>query len=87
MACPFSVGIWNAVFDWLDISMVIPTDIVQLYEQMGFFIRATKIKRWKFLFWHVTCWCLWNVKNEIIIKGGIADAGNTFSKKKMLSWQ
>ncbi|KAL5179182.1 hypothetical protein HKD37_01G000537 [Glycine soja] len=81
------MGIWNVVFDWLGIFTIILADIVQLYQQMGFYKKGAKVKRMKFLFWHVTSWSLWNARNSIIFRDGTLDAASIIARIKMLSWQ
>jgi len=54
------------VFRWLGIYIVLPQHVGHLYNQIGHSIRGAKIKRLKKVFWHATCWSLWNARNNVI---------------------
>lgn len=85
--CSFNSKIWYVVLAWLGVSVVLPNDAKSLFIWMGGFVRVRRVKRLIFIFWHVTVWCLWNLRNQIIFKSDSIEFLACMAHIKIISWQ
>ncbi|GAU10013.1 hypothetical protein TSUD_415800, partial [Trifolium subterraneum] len=85
--CSFSVQIWQAVFRWLGLVVVIPPNMFVLFDCLIGAASNKKIRKGYALIWHATIWMLWKSRNEIIFSNGVKDSEKVFDEIKLLSWR
>jgi hypothetical protein len=84
--CPFAMKVWAAVFNWIGISIVIPTT-PSLFEIVKGSARNMKIRRGYLLIWHATIWSIWKTRNSTIFASGLFSARDIVEDIKVMSWK
>jgi hypothetical protein len=84
--CPFSNGIWNAVFCWLGKTYQTGVEGWNHFKLFGNLVRVKDGGRVRHLIWLVTTWKLWNLRNNVIFNGVIPDASSLLDDIKTSSW-
>ena len=64
-----------------------PPHIDHLYDQIGHSIGGVRNKRTKMVFWHTTCWMLWNARNNAILNSVESEPGGILVAIKSVTWQ
>ncbi|PNX60666.1 hypothetical protein L195_g052047 [Trifolium pratense] len=80
--CEFAAQIWNAIFRWLGLVIVIPTNFFLLFDCLTGAACNKKVRKGYVLIWHTTIWRLWKSRNEIIFSNGIKDPDKIIDKIK-----
>jgi hypothetical protein len=86
-SCQYSIGIWNAISNW--IGKVIPTgvDYCTHFLLFGDLVRLKKGSgRVSRLIWLATTWSIWKLRNDVIFNGVTPDASNLVNNIKTISW-
>jgi hypothetical protein len=85
--CDFAVIVWNAIFRWIKVIIVLPPNLFLLYDCL---IGAAPNKRIRYgysVIWHATVWMLWRSRNEIRFANGVKDVEKVVENIKLLSWR
>ncbi|MCH92943.1 F-box family protein, partial [Trifolium medium] len=85
--CEFASQIWNAVFRWLGLVIVIPPNISLLFDCMTGAAPNKKVRKGFALIWHARVWMIWRSRNDIIFSNGVKDPGRVIDDIKLLSWR
>jgi hypothetical protein len=87
ISCDFASKVWNAVFRWLGVTIVLPPD---LFILLACFIAAAPTKKMVkgfALIWHATVWSIWRSRNEISFANGAVDLIKVVDEIKLQSWR
>ncbi|GAU40143.1 hypothetical protein TSUD_163120 [Trifolium subterraneum] len=87
MFCDFAGQIWNAIFRWLGLVLVIPPNFFLLFECFTGAAANKKIRKGYALIWHTTIWMLWKSRNDIMFSNGVIDVEKVIDDIKLLSWR
>lgn len=87
LLCNFTSSLWSAIFTWMGVDLILPQDILSLYSQLGACVWGRKFITWRHMFWHVTCWSVWNLRNNIIFREGSIEFVDGLQKIKSTSRQ
>jgi hypothetical protein len=84
--CPFSQGVWAAVFRWL--GKTLPTNIVgwNNFLLFGELVKTKKGARVSHLIWLATTWNLWKLRNNVLFNDALPDASSLVDDIKAFSW-
>lgn len=85
-SCSRVYGVWLAVYQQLGVSCVLHNEVVPHYVQHGALFRGKRLKKIKFLIWHVVTWSIWLLRNTIIFRGGVFDFCGPMDLIKVRSW-
>ncbi|KHN24887.1 hypothetical protein glysoja_028733, partial [Glycine soja] len=86
--CNFTSNMWYVIFAWLGVVMLLLQDIQTLYDQVWKCFRDKKVKRLKHLFWHASCRCICNMRNNTIIRNStFAEPMGCIQQIKSILWQ
>jgi hypothetical protein len=85
--CDFASMVWNAVFRWLGVTIVLPSDVFILFDYLTAAAPNRKIAKGFGLILHTTVWMIWRSRNEISFANGTRDLYQVVDNIKMLSWQ
>ncbi|KHN33915.1 hypothetical protein glysoja_031777, partial [Glycine soja] len=58
-----------------------------IYNLIDSLVLGENVKKWRYLIWHYTCWCMWKHRNDIIFKGHTFDGGELLGGIKINSWE
>ncbi|GAU48925.1 hypothetical protein TSUD_301800 [Trifolium subterraneum] len=85
--CDFAGQVWNALFRWLGLVIVMPPNIFLLFD--CFTGAAVNKKFWKgyALIWHAAIWMIWKSRNDIIFSNGVIDLEKVIDAIKLCSWR
>jgi hypothetical protein len=84
--CDFALSVWKAIFQWLGIVIVMPSNLFTLYECFIAAAGPKKVRSGFALIWHVTVWSIWNSRNNVLFSNGVIDPVEVFDSIKLLSW-
>jgi hypothetical protein len=85
--CDFAVKVWQAIFRWLGVVIVLPPNLPVLYDC---FVASAKSKLGRVgfsLIWHASVWSLWKSRNNCIFSNGVVDYGEVVEAIKLASWR
>jgi hypothetical protein len=85
--CDFASSVWNAIFRWLGVIIVLPSDLFVLFDYFTGSAPNRKVGKGFSLIWHTTVWMIWKSRNEISFANGVRDAGKVIEDIKRLSWR
>jgi hypothetical protein len=85
--CDFAMRVWNAIFRWLGLIVIIPPNISMLFECFTGAAGSKKLRSGYSLIWHATVWMIWCSRNKIIFSNGVADPEEVVEEIKLLSWR
>ncbi|CAJ2668249.1 unnamed protein product [Trifolium pratense] len=84
--CLFMQQVWRKIFSWMG---CVSYHYVEGWHHFNFFGDIMKSKRGpkvKHLIWLATTWCAWNLRNNIVFRGAIADLALLVDQIKLISW-
>ncbi|GAU26515.1 hypothetical protein TSUD_361480 [Trifolium subterraneum] len=87
MYCNFAAQVWNSIFRWIGVTIVIPPNIFLLFDCMRGAAPNNKIAKGFSLIWHTTLWVIWKSRNSISFGSGTIDLGQAVGEIKLLSWR
>jgi hypothetical protein len=64
--CDFALRVWKAIFRWLGIVIVIPSNLFLLYDCFVSAAGPKKVRSGYALIWHVTVWSIWRVQGIML---------------------
>jgi hypothetical protein len=85
--CNKSIRVWYEVCKWLGVLMVMPPDIMTLFDCFNGVVRNKKIKKGFLLVWHTVIWVLWRTRNDVIFNGITKEPMEVVEEIKVLSWK
>jgi hypothetical protein len=85
--CDFASLVWNAIFRWLGVIIVLPSDVFVLFDCLTGAAANKKIGKGIALIWHTTVWRIWKSRNEISFNDGVKDLGKVVDDIELLSWR
>ncbi|KAF1861525.1 hypothetical protein Lal_00025877 [Lupinus albus] len=85
-SCDLSYAVWQLIYKWLDISVVLPLDPIQhLMCHMGM-VKDRKL--WKFwsVIWFASIWAIWLSRNDFIFNNVRPSLLHILDSAKVNSW-
>jgi hypothetical protein len=64
--CPSAISIWNEVFRWLGVEVVMPPNLFVLFESFRSSAKNARARNGYLMIWHATLWSIWKVINNTI---------------------
>lgn len=80
------LSLWRSVYCWIGLSVVLFHLGPAHYIQHGFLLGGRKLKRSKYILWHVVVWSIWIMRNNIIFSQGSVDFSEILHCIKLRSW-
>ncbi|MCH93908.1 pantothenate synthetase, partial [Trifolium medium] len=87
MFCDFAAHVWNAIFRWLGVVIIMPPNLFMLLENFMGAAPSNKIGKGFSLIWHTTVWRIWRSRNELCFANGVKDLEKVVDDIKLLSWR
>jgi hypothetical protein len=84
--CNKTIRVWYEVCRWLGVVIVMPPDIMTLFDCFSGVIRNKKVKKGFLLVWHTVIWSLWRARNNAIFNGILKEPLEVVEEIKVLSW-
>jgi hypothetical protein len=85
--CDFASKVWNAIFRWLGIILVLPPDLFILFDYFTAAAPTKKMGKGFALIWHATVWSIWRSRNDLSFANGVVDVLKVVDDIKVLSWR
>jgi hypothetical protein len=79
--------VWYEVCRWLGVLIVMPPDIMTLFDCFSGVIRNKKVKKGFLLVWHTVIWSLWRARNDVIFNGILKEPLEVVEEIKVISWK
>jgi hypothetical protein len=67
--CNKTIRVWYEVCKWLGVLIVMPPDIMTLFDCFSGVVRNKKVRKSFLLVWHTVVWSLWRARNDVIFNG------------------
>ncbi|GAU44350.1 hypothetical protein TSUD_129240 [Trifolium subterraneum] len=68
--CPSAMKVWQEVFRWLGVVIVIPPSMLVLFELVRGSARNKKTRLGFLMIWHASIWCIWKARNNALFANG-----------------
>jgi hypothetical protein len=85
--CNVAHRVWIDIFKWLGMMIVMPSNIMSLFDIVSDSVKNKKFRRGVLLIWHTTIWSLWIARNNVIFNGIVKDYSEIVEDVKVLSWR
>jgi hypothetical protein len=85
--CNFAHRVWYAIFKWLGVVIVMPPNIMTLFDYFCDLVHNKKKKSGFRLVWHTVVWSIWIARNNAIFNGVVTDPLDLVEEIKVLSWR
>jgi hypothetical protein len=79
--------VWYEVCRWLGVLIVMPPDIMTLFDCFNGVVRNKKVRKGFLLVWHTVIWSLWRARNDVIFNGITKEPLEVVEEIKVLSWK
>jgi len=73
VTCRVVSRVWYDIFRWLGWELVLPRDLLGLFEGYCVFPRRESIMCGFLLIWHSVVWSIWSTRNDLVFSGRILD--------------
>jgi hypothetical protein len=64
--CKVALQVWEKVFAWLDLNLMLPHTILSLLNYVAIFLGSTRVRQGLVTIWCAVLWMVWRHKNQII---------------------
>jgi len=86
LECTHALRVWSLCFKWIGILFVQHKDLISHFESFHLAHSSNKQNLvWKGV-WAAIVRCLWEHRNSVVFKQGVADAEEVFQKAHLKSW-
>jgi hypothetical protein len=85
--CPCVMKVWQEIFRWLGVEIVIPSSLTILFEVLKASARNGKIRKGFVLIWHASLWAIWKARNEANFANGRFATLDIVESIKVSSWK
>lgn len=85
MYYPVARGVWLALFDWLEISFIMPPNLFCHWFCWIVGASNSKVMKGFRVIWHATIWMIWKARNNKIFNDKICEVLNLVDEIKVLS--
>jgi hypothetical protein len=85
--CHKIIRVWYEVCKWLGVLIIMPPDIMTLFDCLCGAVRNKKKKKGFLLVWHTVMWVIWRARNDVIFNGILKDPLELVEEIKVLSWK
>jgi hypothetical protein len=85
--CPCVMKVWQEIFKWLGVEIVIPPSLLILFDVFKASARNVKIRKGFVLIWHASLWAIWKARNGAIFANGCFAPLEIVESIKVLSWK
>jgi hypothetical protein len=79
--------VWCEIFYWLGVELIMPSNIVSLFDCFCHGARKKKTRKALRFIWHTVVWCLWRARNDVIFNAIKKDVSEIVEEIKVLSWK
>ncbi|PNX88099.1 hypothetical protein L195_g044199 [Trifolium pratense] len=87
MFCEFAAKVWNDIFRWLGVVVIMLPNLFVLLESLMGAASSAKARKGFSLIWHTTVWRIWRSWNDLCFVNGIKDVEKIVDDIKLLSWR
>jgi hypothetical protein len=79
--------VWLEIFKWLGVVIVMPPNMMVLFDILSNSVTTKNLRRGVRLVWHTTIWSLWIARNDVIFNGKVKEPLEIVEDIKVLSWR
>jgi hypothetical protein len=83
--CSSAMEIWYELFRWLGVVIVIPPNLLMVFEMFRSSARNKKVRQDFLMIWHATLWSIWKARNNTIFASGSFNSKVLVDDVKVLS--
>jgi hypothetical protein len=85
--CPSVMKVWQEIFKWLSVEIVIPPSLTILFDVLKASARNRKIRKGFVMIWHASLWAIWKARNGAIFANGVFAPLEIVDSIKVMSWK
>jgi hypothetical protein len=85
--CQYAYQIWEEIFRWLGVSIVMPATVACFFEYFSGFAKFKKARKGFRLVWHTTLWLIWKSRNDVIFNNVVKNVPDCVDEIKVLMWK
>jgi len=85
VTCWVALRVWYDIFRWFGWELVLPMDLLGLFEGCCVFPRRESIRCGFLLIWHSVVWSIWSARNDLVFSGRILDVEQLVDKIQFTS--
>jgi hypothetical protein len=85
--CDFARRVWNSIFRWLGLVIIIPQNCFTLFDCFTSAASYKKLRAGYSLRLHAIIWAIWRSRNNVIFSNGVIDPEEVAEAAKLLSWR
>jgi hypothetical protein len=85
--CNVAHRVWLEIFKWLGVVIVMPPNMMVLFDILSNSVTTKNLMRGVRLVWHTTIWSLWIARNDVIFNGKVKEPLEIVEDIKVLSWR
>jgi hypothetical protein len=87
MHCKVAMEVWYAIFKWLGVVIVMPSNLFLLFDCCWEAAKTKKDRKGILLIWHTVLWSIWAARNNHIFNNVISESSEIVDNIKLLSWR
>jgi hypothetical protein len=85
--CKVAHRVWIEIFKWLGVMIVMPPNMMILFDILSNSVNSKNLRRGVRLVWHTTVWALWLARNDVIFNGKVKEPLEIVEEIKVTSWR
>jgi hypothetical protein len=85
--CKVAHVVWYEIFKWIGLVIVMPPNIMILFDCVRESAKSKKLRRGFCFIWHTVVWSLWGARNNEIFNNIKVDPWTIVEDIKVLSWK
>jgi len=86
VTCGVASELWYRIFRWLGWLLVLPRDLVGLFDVLLGLDGRVKIRRGFLLIWHTVVWTIWTARNDLVFSSMALDVEELVHKIQFSPW-
>ncbi|CAJ2663797.1 unnamed protein product [Trifolium pratense] len=85
--CRVAHVVWYEIFKWLGVVIVMPSNVLLLFDCMSEAASSKKSKNGFRLVWHSVLWILWRARNNKVFNNIAVEPVDIIDEVKVISWK
>jgi hypothetical protein len=67
--CHMISQVWDCIFNWMGVQVISSPSVTDHFLSFGGIFSGKKTKKFRYIIWMATTWCIWRTRNIILFRG------------------
>jgi hypothetical protein len=84
--CHMISQVWDCIFKWMGVHVFSSPSVTEHFIAFGGLLSGKKAKKFRYIIWMATTWCIWRTRNNILFRGAPINILSLVNQIVYIAW-